>query len=65
MSGALSVVEVFEELGASEDAESCVDFIREIEEAMACQSTWDSEPGLNGELLEKTLSPTPANCLFT
>ena len=39
MSGALSVVEIFEELGASEDVESCVYFIREIEEAISLPGT--------------------------
>jgi hypothetical protein len=63
MSGALRVVEVFEELGASEDAEGCMDLIREIEEAMGRQSTQD-EGDPSGER-KKTSFPAPANSFLS
>jgi tetratricopeptide (TPR) repeat protein len=59
-SGALCAVSMFENLGAATDVEDCRILLRDIEERMGKLIT-SGGSGLDGELPEPSLLPTPVN----
>ena len=63
-SEALRALETYEEIGAAKDLEDCRALLRDIEQTIKSQATFNAFSDFNSELLEWIPLPTPIDLLF-